>query len=228
MKQKEDRLETGIPGFDKLCEGGLIKDSVNLIIGNAGAGKTTFLLQYLWNGATKYDEKGLYVSFEPEIVDLYRAGKKQGMDFESINNKCTFIKFNTGMPIKEIQDKLMKIIIKENVKRVCFDSINVFMVDLPKNISLRKQIYDFLSLLKKLNVCVMVTGEADEESGTEYTLSEEITFCKYSVDAVIELYSSGISGVGDRALRISKMRMTNHVRGPQGMEISESGIKVLK
>ena len=63
---KEIRIVTGIPGFDKLCEGGLIDDSLNLVIGNAGAGKTTFLLQFLYNGATKFNERGIYVSFESE------------------------------------------------------------------------------------------------------------------------------------------------------------------
>jgi len=229
MVKKGERIATGVFGFDKLCEGGLISDSLNLIIGNAGAGKTTFLLQYLYNGATKFDEHGLYVSFEPEIKDLYRAGKKQGMDFEKLDKdgSVKIIKFSTGMSIKEMQEKLVKLITKYDIKRLCFDPINVFSVDLPKEISLRKQIYEFLSLLKKLDVCVMLAGEADSENGEAYRLSDEIRFCKYSVDGVIELFSSGLSGEGDRALRISKMRMTKHVRGPQGMEITDSGVRLV-
>ena len=41
-----ERCPTGIAGFDNLCEGGLVADSANLVVGNAGAGKTTFLLQF--------------------------------------------------------------------------------------------------------------------------------------------------------------------------------------
>jgi len=81
--------------------------------------------------------------------------------------------------------------------------------------------------LKKLNVCVLVAGESDEDLGGRYNLSEEIKFCKYTVDGVIELFSSGIGGEGDRALRISKMRMTNHYRGPLAFSITDKGIKVV-
>src|SRR3990170_1283137 len=93
LGKKEKRLVTGIPGFDKLCEGGLIEDSLNLVIGNAGAGKTTFLLQFIYSGAKNNDENGLYISFEPEIRDLYKATQKQGMNIESLKGgKCTILK----------------------------------------------------------------------------------------------------------------------------------------
>jgi len=227
---KEERCATGIPGFDELCEGGFIGDSINLVVGNAGAGKTTFIMQFLYNGATKENENGLYVSFEPEINDIYRAGKKLGMDFEKLENagKCKFVKFDTGSSVKEMQEKLTKIVAKNDIKRICFDPINVFAIDLPKEANLRKQIYELMSLLKKLGVCVIIAGEADEEMASAYNLSDQITFSKYLVDGVVELFSSGISGEGDRALRISKMRMTNHSRGPVGMKITDSGVKVLK
>lgn len=226
---KEKRAKTGIPGFDKLCEGGPISDSVNLIIGNAGAGKTTFMIQFLYNGATKFNENGLYISFEPEISDIYRAAKKQGMDLEKLDseNKCKVLKVNGGVSIKEIQEKVIKMIAKYNIKRICLDPINVFAIELPREITIRRQIYDLLSLFKKLDVCVLIAGESDEEQNNLPDTSDEIKFCKYSSDGVIELFSSGISGTSDRAIRITKMRMTNHFRGPVGMEINSSGIKVL-
>lgn len=234
MKSKKDvtesaeRCATGVLGFDKLCEGGLIGDSINLVVGNAGAGKTTFLLQFLYNGATQFDENGLYVSFEPEITDLYKAGRMQGMDFEKIQDKVSFLKMDTDFSVKEAEEKLSKLVTKNNIKRICFDPINVFAVDLPKEVNMRRQVYEMVGLLKKLDVCVIIAGEADEEKQEGYGLADEITFLKYLVDGVIELFSSGLTGEGDRALRISKMRMTRHFRGPVGMEITDSGVRVLK
>ena len=228
MKKQEERCETGVSGFDSLCEGGFVRDSINLVVGNAGAGKTTFLLQFLYNGATRFNEKGLYISFEPEPMDLFKAGKSQGMDVEKLDKegRCMVLKFDSRMPVKDLQIKITKMIAEHDIKRICFDPINVFAIDLPKDTSSRRQIYDLLVLFKKLNVCVVIAGEADEDK--EICLSEEITFSKYLVDGVVELYNSGISGEGDRALRIVKMRMTNHFIGPVGMNITSSGIKVLK
>jgi len=228
-EKSEGRLKTGIVGFDNLCQGGLIEDSMNLLIGNAGAGKTTFILQFLYNGVTQYNENGLYISFEPELKDLFKAGIKQGMDIESLEKKkaVSIIKFDPTASVKELQAKLSKLIIENDIKRVCLDPINVYLIGLDKGLNVRKQLYDLLSWLKKLNVCVLIAGESDEDSGGRYDLSEEIKFCKYAVDGVIELFSSGIGGEGDRALRISKMRMTNHYRGPLAFSITDVGIKVI-
>ncbi|MBS3090845.1 hypothetical protein J4217_00160 [Candidatus Pacearchaeota archaeon] len=229
-KDKTERCATGIQGFDVLCEGGLIADSANLVVGNAGAGKTTFLLQFLHNGAVKYNEKGLYVSFEPEVAELYKAGRKQGMDFEKLEEegKCFFLKLADRMNLGEIEKTLTNFVVKNDIKRICFDPINVFAIRLKKDYGIRVQIYNLISLLKKLAVCVVIAGEAEEEKATgEAELEEDVIFTKYLVDGVIELFSSGLGGEGDRAVRISKMRMTNHVRGPVGMKIDNSGIKVL-
>lgn len=227
-KSKEDRIETGIPGFDNLVQGGLISDSINLIMGNAGAGKTTFLLQFLYEGAKKHKQKGLYVSFECDKKYLHRNGISFGMDFEELEKKelCKIIRVNPESSIEELQESLMKIIIENDIRRVCLDPLNVFSLNLPREESIRKQIYDLLSFLRGLNVCVLVAGESDEESGGGHKITPEIKFSKYLSDSVIELFSSGISGEGDRAVRISKMRMTNHFRWPVSFKFGKNGIEV--
>ena len=52
-------------------------------------------------------------------------------------------------------------------------------------------------------------------------------FTRFLTDGVIDLYSSGLGGVSDRAVRIIKMRRTNHSRGPIPMHITNEGIVVL-
>jgi len=225
----KDRCPTGIKGFDDLCEGGIINDSANLVVGNAGAGKTTFLLQFLYNGAKLYNENGVYVSFEPEVAELHKAGKRQGMDFEELEakGKCFIVKLNPESSLKEIEKFLTSFVVKNDIKRLCFDPINVFAISLKKGESIRQQLYELVSLMKKLAVCVVIAGEAEEEKSEGQALDEDVVFTKYLVDGVIELYSSGLGGEGDRAVRISKMRMTNHVRGPVGMKITNTGVQVL-
>src|SRR3989475_11990214 len=44
--------------------GGLIRDRVYLLAGPAGAGKTIFSTQFLYNGISKYNENGVYVVLE--------------------------------------------------------------------------------------------------------------------------------------------------------------------
>ena len=225
----KERHATGIPGFDRLCEGGFYKHSVNLVVGSPGAGKTTFLLQFLHYGATKDGENGLYVSFEPEIEDLYIAGEKQGMDFRALDkaNKVKIIKMSTSGSALAMASKLKGLIHKYKAQRICLDPLNDFVLYLPKGKNARSQMYDMANSLKQLGVLVVLSGEANEETVGVQNLPEEITFAKFFADSVVELYASGLGGAGDRAIRISKMRMTKNVRGPQSMEITDKGLKVL-
>ena len=227
MGELDERCPTGIKSFDKLCQGGFVRDSINLVTGNAGAGKTTFILQFLYNGA-EIGENGLYLSFEPEVQDLYRDAKKHGWDFENLDKKgkCKVLKMSTKSSVKEIGDKLAALIAKYDIRRVCFDPINVFAVSLQDKSDIRQQIFDLVTMLKKISVTVLIAGEADEERENGQTVNDNIVFTKYLVDGVVELYSSGLGGAGDRAIRISKMRGTNHFRGPVEMSIKDNGINI--
>jgi circadian clock protein KaiC len=229
VEGRANRSPTGISGFDDLCQGGFLRDSVNLIMGNAGSGKTIFLLQFLYNGFLKYNENGLYVSFEEEIKDLEESAKLLEMDFKGFaTNKCQFIKFKPGVTINEIQKEILKKISENDIKRIVFDPINIFSSQLPKGVSLRRQLYEFFELLKQLNICVIVSGESNTGSvNRKLKIPGEITIAKFFSDSVIEFYSSGIGGEGDRAIKILKMRRTKHFRGPVGMEIDDKGVEVL-
>lgn len=231
--KNSNRTPTGIPGFDELVGGGLIKDSVNVLLGGPGAGKTTFLFQFLWNGVNKYNENGLYLSFEPEVTDLFEDAKQYGWDFTKLDatGKCKFIKISPNEKIEVIKQGLWKIISKYKIKRIAIDPISVLAFSLEKENKVRETIFDLVSLLKRLGATIILADETSEAGSDSMSLgneSQRTQFVKFLSDCLINLYSSGLGGVADRAVRISKMRRTAHVRGPVPFEITNSGIKVLK
>src|SRR3989344_2854582 len=63
-KSDSDRVQTGIAGFDKLAQGGFVRNSLNLVSGGAGSGKSIFCLQFIYNGIQNYNENGLYITFD--------------------------------------------------------------------------------------------------------------------------------------------------------------------
>lgn len=81
-----EKLETGIPGFDHVSNGGLPKNRTTLISGTAGSGKTVFATQFLVIGLNK-DENGVFVTFEEPprtsakicgaLAGISRAGKQK-------------------------------------------------------------------------------------------------------------------------------------------------------
>ena len=65
MKQ----VSSGIPGFDEILDGGFTRPSTVLIAGTAGAGKTTFAMQSIFNAA-RNDEVCMYVTALSEPVAM--------------------------------------------------------------------------------------------------------------------------------------------------------------
>jgi len=77
-----ERVPTGIPGFDELCGGGLLRDRSYLVSGPSGSGKTIFAMQYIVNGIEKYGEPGIFVATEERPQHLREHFLTFGWDLE--------------------------------------------------------------------------------------------------------------------------------------------------
>ena len=230
-----DRVPTGIPGFDKLIGGGFIKESTNLIAGGTGSGKSIFCLQFLFNGISKFNEPGLYISFEEPIESLKEDANMFGWDFDKFerNKKITFL-YLTPYTTTDLQSLLAEEIPKSKAKRVVIDSISVFAMALNDLYRIRKQIYFLANSLEKIGATSLLTSEIVGEAPLDISsASRDGTFSRYGVeefiaDSVVTLHNAGLGGSGDRAVRILKMRRTDHVKGPVPFEIGNQGIKVFQ
>ena len=59
------------------------KDTM-MIAGSAGTGKTTLGLEYLVNGATRFGESGIYLTFEQLPDQIYRDAENFGWDLRKL------------------------------------------------------------------------------------------------------------------------------------------------
>jgi len=227
-----ERCATGIPGFDNLCQGGLVRNSTNLLLGGPGSGKTTFLLQFLWNGVTKYNENGLYCSFEPDIVETLKDAISYGWDFSKLNeqDRIKFMRFSPHTSVDDLKSELTKVISKYDIKRICFDPVSVLTLNTDNDGKIREVLYEIASLMKRLRVTSILADESIESFQTNYhgkSVENSTDILRFLTDGVIHMHEFGLSGVGDRAVQISKMRRTKHVRVPVGMEVGDRGINIL-
>jgi len=224
-----DRCPTGVVGFDKLCAGGFVRNSDNLIVGGPGSGKSTFLLQFLWNGATQFRENGLYCSFEPDVVDTLNDGMAHGWDFSRLSEegKIRFMRFSPQTSVDELKKELSRVISQNNIRRICFDPISVLALNLSDQGKIREAIFDLSNLMKRFKVTTVFADESMDEmwatNGGDWTKTDILRFLS---DSVSIFYESGIAGIGDRAIRIAKMRRTAHERAAVGMIIGDKGIEV--
>jgi len=226
-----DRCPTGIIGFDKICQGGFVRNSDNLIVGGPGSGKSTFLLQFLWNGVSQFNENGLYCSFEPDIVDTLGDAMSYGWDFSRMSSegKIKFMRFAPQTSIEELKAELTQMISQNNIRRICFDPISVLALNSNDSGKMRQTIFDLSSLMKRFKVTTVFADESLEEGIWASTEGEwtKTDILRFLSDSVSVFYESAIAGAGDRAVRIAKMRRTRHERKAIGMTITDKGIQVI-
>ena len=81
---EEGRLNTGIKEFDRVLGGGIVRDSVVLIAGEPGVGKSTLLLQVAGNVA-RQGYRVLYVSGEESLGQLKERADRLSLRCEPIH-----------------------------------------------------------------------------------------------------------------------------------------------
>src|SRR5688572_31764630 len=67
---ERDLVRTGITGLDVILSEGIPRGNVILVEGAVGTGKTTLGVEFVYRGASEFDEPGLIVLFEvsPEKI----------------------------------------------------------------------------------------------------------------------------------------------------------------
>ena len=76
-----ERIKTGITGLDNIIEGGLPKESITLVSGPPGGGKSIFCFQFLYEGV-KNGEKCLFLTLDKKVDGILTQAKELGFDFQ--------------------------------------------------------------------------------------------------------------------------------------------------
>jgi len=227
-----DRLESGIPGLDKLIEGGFVRNSINLIAGQTGTGKTLFTMQYLMHGLRK-GENGLYISLEQTADDVMLDVGKFGWDVEFkkyIQQGKFAIITQEPTSIKDLQDVTLVNIKKTGAKRFALDSLSiatmgwkVSSMDVGK---IRSEIFSYMKALKNSGVTTLLITEIPE---TETKALSRFGFEEFVADSVIIMhYLEYAAGGTPRSLLVRKMRRTSHGTDIYPIEIGKTGLVVKK
>lgn len=245
----DGRVKTGIKGFDELVQGGLPAGFTVLVTGTPGTGKTLFTLEYLYNGASKFRERSMYVTFEQNLDDIRKQAKLVGLDlkkFES-NGLLTLI----YIPIVELNaetiGRIKKEAIKRKVKRLVIDSLSTLSINAPiyspiKDLALRdimnykaffsppilgefvvkRFIYSFIDELKQIGCTTLIISESPEKG--DY-LSRD-TVSEFLSDGVLLLTFESMGGEFPRSLLIRKMRGTKHSVDIHPIEVGTKGLVI--
>jgi len=222
----EERVKTGIPGLDEVMTGGLEKNSVNLVSGGAGTGKSIFAMQFIINGIEQFDEPGIFITFEEQKKKIFKHMLKMGWDLKKLEaeGKLRVIEYTPDKVKKllaegggEVELEIGKI----KAKRVVIDSLTAFSLLFKDELARRKALLDLFRMLGKWGCTALLIGE--HESDVERHQSIDVEF---EVDGIILLYYLRKGDIRNRALEILKLRGSKHASRIFPMKITDEGIKI--
>jgi len=104
QKKVLQKTPTGIQGFDEITGGGLPFGRPTLICGDAGCGKTLFSMEFLVRGATKFNDPGVFMSFEETETELTANVASLGFDLAKLVDKKKIILDHVHIERSEIQE----------------------------------------------------------------------------------------------------------------------------
>ena len=198
----------GIVELDEVLGGGFPARSLILLTGNAGSGKTILSTQFLYNGAVKCGEKGVYVSFAENRDDYHRNMLSLGMDMRSLERKGLFkfmdmVTMQGEDALKIITEKIMKTTNELNAKRLVIDSLSALLQTMD-TIEARTFLHTVFSrVTKSLGATTIIVGEIPYGEGKTGLGMEE-----FVADGVILLNHMNKTHAQNRKLTIAKMRGT--------------------
>ncbi|MCX8175228.1 MAG: hypothetical protein N3E51_03420 [Candidatus Micrarchaeota archaeon] len=206
----EGRCPTGIAGLDELLGGGLEPSSTTLVMGEAGCGKTTFLAQFIYKGATDYGEPGVLLSFEEPSVSIMRHMQKYGFDFAALEEQNLFASINyRPHEVKKLVDEggglIWDTISSLGAKRLAIDSLTSYAMLFESHYQAREAELALFDLLHKWQCTTMLSGEGLHTDTFRITTGME-----YLTDTVILLHHPRYQSVRYRALEVLKMRGSKH------------------
>jgi circadian clock protein KaiC len=227
-----EKSKTGISGLDEITLGGIPKGRPTLICGGPGCGKTLFSVEFLVNGATKFNEPGVFITFEEKTEELTTNVASLGFDLDKLQKEKKLRLDYVRIERSEIEEtgeydleglfiRLEHSIDSIGAKRVVLDTIENLFAGLTNQGILRAELRRLFLWLKDKEVTAIVTGEQGEGKLTRHGLEE------YVSDCVILLDHRVINQISTRRLRIVKYRGSAHGTNEFPFLIDEDGISVL-
>jgi circadian clock protein KaiC len=219
------RIGSGSEELDRMCGGGFFRDSIILLSGATGAGKTLMVTQFLAAGV-RAGERCLLFAFEESRDQLYRNASAWGIDFTRMEADGQLKVVNTYPHAMGMEDHLVQMrdtIDEFRPQRVAVDSLSA-LERVTGMRSFREFVIAFTSFLKKKETAGLFTSTTPSLLGGTSVTEKHISTL---TDSIILLRYVESYGVMRRALTVLKMRGSAHDHDIREFAIDGAGMHIL-
>jgi circadian clock protein KaiC len=228
LKQKSSdiRITSGSEELDAMCGGGFFRDSILLVSGATGTGKTLITTEFIAGGLNA-GERTLLFAFEESREQLFRNASGWGMNFEQMEQDGKLKVVCEYPEVMGLEDHLIgmrKTIHAFKPNRIAVDSLSAL-----ERVSTVKGFREFVigltSFIKQQEVAGLFTSTTPTLlGGTSVTEAHISTI----TDSIILLRYVEMYGEMRRGLTVLKMRGSRHDKDIREFTIDGTGMHIGK
>lgn len=216
------RVTSGNPELDKMCSGGFFRDSVTLISGATGTGKTLLVTNFLAGGVAA-GERALLVGYEESRGQLFRNARSWGVDFETMEAEGRLKVVCLYPEAQSLPDHLLMIrqLVEEfKPDRIAVDSLSA-LERIAAETGFREFLISLTSFIKKREIAGLCTATNKSLVGGQSASEQHISTL---TDSIILLRYIQEADFMHRGLMVLKMRGSEHDKHFRRFTIDSRGM----
>jgi circadian clock protein KaiC len=218
------RVSSGSEQLDAVVGGGLIANSINVVMGLPGSGKTILAQQYVFENASE-DRPAVYFSTVSEpLGKILRYGETLTFfDPNAIGSSVFYEDLGTSLShqeaLTETLDRIVGVLRERRPGLLVIDSFKALQPFAPDATAFRRFLQDLAGSLSAYPATSLWIGEyGSDEIGTapEFAVA----------DAIMRLASERPADRDLRVLEVLKLRGSGFLSGKHGYRLSADGLQV--
>jgi circadian clock protein KaiC len=220
----DERVTTGNTDLDRLCSSGFYRDSVVVVSGPTGSGKTLVASEFVAAGAAA-GQRCLLFSFEESLEQMRRNASSWGIDLRALERSGTLRIMCEYPEVASLEDHFvaMKAAIEDfRPERVAVDNLSAL-----ERIATERGLRDFViglaSFLKQLEITSLLTSTTRTLLGGPSITEGHISTL---ADVIILLRYVEVGSEVRRGLVVLKMRGGVHEKRVLEFTIDDQGMHV--